>query len=103
VLSASKSFRLFASGFNVFRYKVGAVGRVMAVHRTATGLRPGAKITIRYDAHIDMRPGWCGPGSFPILREGRVYKAHLMADGDRNGLYTPWGAPYNAFEYKSEK
>ena len=103
VLSASKWFRFFASSFNTFRYKVEVVGKVMTVHRTATGLSPGSKITIRYDAHTDNRPGWCGPGSFPILAKGAVYKAHLTAVGDRNGVYTPCGAPYNAFQYKNEK
>jgi hypothetical protein len=102
VVWASKNFRLFASSLNISRYKVEVVAKVREVHRTATGLKAGAKIRIRYDAHTYNSPGWCGPGSFPFLDKGAVYKAHLIS-GECEGVYAPWGAPYNAFEGKSEK
>src|SRR5262249_36934595 len=51
VLSVSKRFRLFASSFTVFRYKVEVVGEVTKVHKSASGLKVRSRITIRYDGY----------------------------------------------------
>jgi hypothetical protein len=102
VLFVNKKFRLFGSGFTVSRYKVGVAAKVLKVHRSATGLKPGAKILIRYDAHSYNCLAGNGPSSFPTLATETVYRAHLTA-GESRGVYTPCGAPSNAFENRSGK
>jgi hypothetical protein len=85
VLSVSKRFRSFASSFTISRYNVEVVARVTKVQRSATRLKPGSKIAIRYDAHNYNCPAWCGPSSFPIL-DGRAVYVDPQRGGAPDGI-----------------
>jgi hypothetical protein len=93
VISVSKRFRLFASNFTIFRYKVEVVGNVTKVHKSASGLKMGSRITIRYDgyAYNSIPVPGPGPNAYPILDKGHAYKAYLVPDGNTRCVYGPFG------------
>ena len=66
---------------------------VQKVHRTATALRPGMKITIRYTRRIRDKP-MPGPSEVPALTKGQVAPAYLtQAKGEK--FYSPAAGGYS--------
>lgn len=96
VLSVSK--RKTEDSTILTRWDVEIRAEVRAVRKTATGLKEGARVVLRYSAHNYKQPGWTGPGSPPILQAGVTYSAALNAVGEDNPRgYSPFGAAYNSF------
>ena len=56
------------------------IAEVQKVERSATGLTPGATITIRYSRR-DYSPRSAGPSQVPSLTEGEIPPAYLSKDG----------------------
>ncbi|MEN3369265.1 MAG: hypothetical protein V7609_1408 [Verrucomicrobiota bacterium] len=66
---------------------------VEKVERSATRLKPGAVIEIRYVQHTYFQP-MVGPSEIPALREGERCPAYL--DGGKDGkLYVPAAGGYS--------
>jgi hypothetical protein len=59
--------------------------RVVCTARSASGLTPGATITISYATVLQRPRGWVGPGRIGIL-EPRIYAAYLHKSG---AIYAP--------------
>jgi hypothetical protein len=59
--------------------------KVVCVARSASGLTPGATITIGYATILRRPRGWVGPGRIGVL-EPRVYAAYLNKSG---AIYAP--------------
>jgi hypothetical protein len=59
--------------------------KVVCMARSASGLTPGATITIGYATVLQRPRGWAGPGRVGIL-EPRVYAAYLNKSG---AIYAP--------------
>ena len=59
--------------------------KVVCMVRSASGLRPGANITIRYSTVLKRSWGWAGPAPIGILEPG-VYTAYLDKS---EAVYTP--------------
>ena len=65
--------------------EVKVVATVLYVSRSQSDLKKGDKITIIYSTVTSMPPGWVGPSSLPILKEGESYSAYLKKS--RDGTY----------------
>ena len=72
---------------------VTVVARVRAVERSASGLRPGQRIRIRYDRREHRQP-IAGPSAVPILEPGKVYPAFLEKQVD-GPSYLPAAGGYS--------
>jgi hypothetical protein len=59
--------------------------KVVCLARSASGLTPGATITIAYSTVLNRPRGWAGPSRIGILEPG-AYVAYLDKSGD---IYTP--------------
>ena len=64
---------------------------VQKVNRTASKLRPGAVIQIRYAQRHYSQP-IAGPSEVPALKEGQVCPAYLSGDGR---VYSPAAGGYS--------
>jgi hypothetical protein len=98
VLSVNKTLQLFASDLKVRRYKVEVVGKVITVQKSESGLKPGSRITIRYNGYIynSMPVPGPGPGAYQILEKAHPYVAWLTADPNTKQVFAPFG---NAPDY----
>jgi hypothetical protein len=72
---------------------VTAEAEVTAVERTASQLKPGQLIRIRY-THSDYKQPIAGPSQVPILREGETYPAFLSKNKDAD-TYAPAAGGYS--------
>lgn len=74
---------------------------VTEVARTASRLKPGQSIRIRY-THSDFKQPMAGPSQVPILREGETYPAFLGKDkgGD---AYAPAAGGYSFQVVEAER
>ena len=68
--------------------------KVLNVKRTATKLKPGAIITIKYEHRESKMPGWAGPSAVPILVKGDKYPAYLTQTGEKPSVYEPAAGGY---------
>jgi hypothetical protein len=66
---------------------------VTAVERTASQLKPGQAIRIRY-THTDYKQPMSGPSQVPILREGETYPAFLVKSKEGD-TYAPAAGGYS--------
>lgn len=80
------SERLLTGDDMLIRTRVDAEATVEAVKRSASGLRPGDKIHIRY-VSTRAEPPMPGPRPIPVLKPGKSYPAFLL--GVSKGLYAP--------------
>ena len=64
---------------------------VQKVERSATKLKPGATIEIRYSQRHYSEP-MAGPSEVPALKEGQVCPAYLSGDGK---MYSPAAGGYS--------
>jgi hypothetical protein len=74
------------------RVSVTVEARVEEVRRTASGLKPGEVIRIRYDHRRHKEP-MAGPSEVPVLRKGEVYPAYLKKE--EAGDYAPAARGYS--------
>ena len=72
---------------------VTAEAEVVAVERTASQLKPGQTIRIRY-TRADHKQPIAGPSQVPILREGETYPAFLGKNKDGD-TYAPAAGGYS--------
>jgi hypothetical protein len=70
----------------LIRTRVDAEATVEKVERSASGLKPGDVIRIRYTA-TRADPPIAGPRPLPVLKRGETYPAFLL--GVSKGLYAP--------------
>jgi hypothetical protein len=70
----------------IIRTRVDAEATVEKVERSASGLKPGDVIRIRYTT-MRADPPIVGPRPLPVLRRGETYPAFLL--GVSQGLYAP--------------
>jgi hypothetical protein len=74
------------------RSNITAEAKVLEVKRSASKLRAGDKVLIRY-SHFRHNQPIAGPSEPDILQEGRTYPAFLKRDAA--GHYTPAGRGYS--------
>jgi hypothetical protein len=79
VQSVQKSLVLFRSSLRALHYRVRAVGKVTAVRKSSTGLRPGAEIVFHYQAH-EYAFGVYGVPSYLVVSKGQTYQVLLQCD-----------------------
>ena len=72
---------------------VTAEAEVVEVARTASGLKPGQTIRIRY-THAEYKQPIAGPSEVPILREGETYPAFLSKNKEGD-TYAPAAGGYS--------
>ena len=72
---------------------VTAEAEVVAVERTASELKPGQTIRIRY-THADHKEPMAGPSQVPILRAGETYPAFLGKNKEGD-TYAPAAGGYS--------
>ena len=72
---------------------VTAEAEVVEVARTASELKPGQTIRIRY-THADYKQPIAGPSQVPILREGETYPAFLSKSKEGD-TYAPAAGGYS--------
>jgi hypothetical protein len=72
---------------------VTAEAEVVEVERTASELKPGQTIRIRY-THTDYKQPMAGPSQVPVLREGETYPAFLSKNKDGD-TYSPAAGGYS--------
>ena len=80
---------------------VTAEAEVLEVGRTASELKPGQTIRIRY-THTDYKQPIAGPSQVPILREGETYPAFLGKNKE-GGTYAPAAGGYSFEVVEAEK
>jgi hypothetical protein len=80
---------------------VTAEAEVVAVERTATELKPGRTISIRY-THTDYKQPIAGPSQVPVLREGETRPAFLRKHKDAE-TYAPAAGGYSFEIVEGEK
>jgi hypothetical protein len=74
---------------------------VVGVARTASEVKPGQTISIRY-LHTDYKQPIAGPSQVPILREGETYPAFLTKQKDADA-YSPAAGGYSFEVVEPEK
>ncbi len=79
---------------------VGVQARVLAVQRTATGLKAGARITIRYEDRRPKMPGYIGENAVPVLTKGDRCPAYLQRSTQEPAVYEPAAGTYTFERYK---
>ncbi len=72
---------------------VTAEAEVTGVERTASGLKTGQTIRVRY-THTEYKQPVAGPSQVPILREGETYPAFLSKNKE-GGAYSPAAGGYS--------
>ncbi|HEY9282817.1 MAG TPA: hypothetical protein VIP46_05135 [Pyrinomonadaceae bacterium] len=80
---------------------VTAEAEVVEVARTASELKPGQTIRIRY-THTDYKQPMAGPSQVPILREGETYPAFLRKNKEGD-TYAPAAGGYSFEVVEPEK
>lgn len=61
--------------------------QVLKVKRSATRLKAGTVITIKYDHRESKIPGWVGPSAIPILHKGDQCPAYLRLMNENPPVY----------------
>src|SRR3712207_947968 len=80
---------------------VAAEAEVVGVERTATELKPGQTIRIRY-TRTDYKQPIAGPSQVPVLREGQTCPAFLRKDKEGDA-YAPAAGGYSFKVVEAEK
>ena len=80
---------------------VTAEAEVLEVGRTASELKPGQTIRIRY-THTEYKQPIAGPSQVPVLREGETYPAFLGKNKEGD-TYSPAAGGYSFEVVEPEK
>jgi hypothetical protein len=92
VVSVRKTLRPLASSLTFRRYKVEVTARVLGVQKSQCGLKPGARISIRWEGFVDSNPvAVPGPGAYPPVEKAHTYKAWLIAERGSKQVFAPFG------------
>ena len=82
---------------------VSVQARVLAVRRTATGLKAGARITIFYTIPQPKSPGFIGENITPLLTKGDRCPAYLERRAEKPAVYAPAAGEYTFEKYKDKQ
>ncbi len=74
--------------------------RVLAVKRTATRLKAGARITIHYEDQLPKTPGYINENNLAPLAKGDRCPAYLQQTANQPAAYEPAAGTYTFEKYK---
>ncbi len=74
--------------------------KVLAVKRTATRLKAGARITIQYENRLPKRSGYIKENDVPVLSKGDKCPAYLQQKANQPVAYEPAAGTYTFEKYK---
>ena len=74
--------------------------KVLAVERTATRLKAGARITIQYENKLPKQPGYMKENAVPVLSKGDKCPAYLQQCTNQSAAYEPAAGSYTFEKFK---